>query len=289
MFPLTTRSRLAPDPRSLVSTPESRYLTSRIAIAAVGLPLLVLIVWAGASWFTALVGLAAAVAALELTSMARLWDDRPMVPVAVASAVALVVAAHFAASAEGEWTRASPILAIGGGASLVWLLWRPLRATGLGAWGATAGVALYTGGLLFHAPLLRALDQGRDLVLLLLIVTFATDTCAFLVGKAIGRRPMAPAISPSKTWEGTIGGIAGALGASVGVVYLLDLDAGIGEALAVGALLGVVGQLGDLAVSRMKRNAGVKDTGRLLPGHGGLLDRLDSIVFNVVVLYYFVL
>jgi phosphatidate cytidylyltransferase len=99
---------------------------------------------------------------------------------------------------------------------------------------------------------------------------------------------MAPSISPAKTWEGSVGGIAGALGASVAAVTLLDLDSGVGEALVLGAIIGVVAQLGDLVESRLKRISDVKDSGWLMPGHGGVLDRLDSIVFNLVVVYYFV-
>ena len=99
---------------------------------------------------------------------------------------------------------------------------------------------------------------------------------------------MAPSISPSKTWEGAVGGVAGALVFSVAAIYILDIDAGVGEALALGALIGTIGQLGDLMVSRLKRMAEVKESGWLVPGHGGLLDRLDSIVLNLVVVYYFV-
>ena len=262
--------------------------TARIASAVIAIPLLFLVVWVGASWFSALVALAAALGALELCAMARRWGDRPLVAAAVIWSAALVVAAHLMVREEPTTTNALPALSIAVGVALILLLWLPRRGTGLSAWVVTASVALYTGGIFFHAPLLRALDQGREWVLLLLLVTFAADTCALLVGRAVGKHPLAPSISPSKSWEGALGGGMGALAASVAALYVLGLEAALWEALALGALIGTTGQLGDLFVSRLKRIAGVKDSGWLVPGHGGLLDRMDSIAFNLVVVYYFV-
>ena len=260
----------------------------RIASAAIVLPLLIVIVWVGSPWFSVVVGVVAALGALELSGMARRWRDRPVTVVAVAWAVTLIVVGHSLADDPPAGERALPIVGIAAGVSLLWLLWHSRRGLGSSAWGVTAAIVLYTGGLLFHAPLLRGLDQGWEWMTLLLVSTFAADTSAFFVGKAIGRRPLAPSISPSKTWEGAGGAVVGALAASVASVYALALDASVWEALALGALIGTVGQLGDLVESQLKRNAGVKDSGRLMPGHGGVLDRLDSIVFNLVVVYYFV-
>jgi phosphatidate cytidylyltransferase len=220
--------------------------------------------------------------------MARRWGDRPVVPVAVAWAVAFVVAAHLLTGDSFHGRAALPIVSIGALISLVSMLWCHGSGTRLSGWGVTAGAAIYTGGLLSHAPLLRALDDGREWVLLLLFVTFVADSSAFFVGRAVGRRPLFLLISPSKTWEGAVGGVAGGLGASVAAVYVLGLEAGVGHALVLGALIGTVGQIGDMVESLLKRIAGVKDSGRLLPGHGGVLDRLDSIVFSLVLVYYLV-
>lgn len=122
-----------------------------------------------------------------------------------------------------------------------------------------------------------------------LIVTFSTDTAAFFVGKAIGKRPLAPAVSPNKTLEGAIGGALAALVSALVSAAALSIDAPWAAVALLGILLGVVGQAGDLFESKLKRLSGVKESGRLLPGHGGILDRLDSIVFNLAVVYYFVL
>jgi phosphatidate cytidylyltransferase len=148
---------------------------------------------------------------------------------------------------------------------------------------------LYPAGFLLLAPLLRAAPQGFAWVVLLVAITFATDTAAFFVGRAFGRRKLAPSISPSKTWEGAIGGVAGALIAGQVCHLFLNYSVGIFGILLLSAFAAVAGQLGDLAESRVKRTAGVKDSGVIMPGHGGILDRLDSIVFNLAVVYYFVL
>jgi phosphatidate cytidylyltransferase len=264
-------------------------MATRIATASIGLPLVVLLVWVGGAWFTVLVAVVAGLGALEMSGLARGWGDRPLAPVAIVWAVAFVVAGHLLSNRSSLDVGLLSIVPIAVGLLLASVMWCHGSGTRLAALGATAAAALYTGGLLFHAPLLRGLEQGREWVLLLLLATFATDTFALVVGRIFGRRPLAPSISPSKTWEGAIGGLLGAVAMAVAAVYVLDIDAGIGDALAVGALIGVAGQAGDLVESRLKRLAGADNSGWLLPGHGGILDRLDSIVFNLVVVYYFVI
>ena len=260
----------------------------RIATASIGLPLLLGAVWLGAPWFTALVGVAAAAGAIELCALARGWSDRPMVSVSVGAAIALVVGSHLYTEASNVWEPALPLVSGLAGTSILWLLWHSRPGQGPSVWPASAAIALYAGGLLLHAPVLRELDQGREWVYVLLAVTFTADTSAFLVGRAVGRRPLAPSVSPAKTWEGAIAAEAGAIGAAAAAVAVLGLEMSIANAVALGAVLGVAGQLGDLFESRLKRGAGAKKSGWIFPGHGGLLDRIDSIVFNLVVMYYFV-
>ena len=154
-------------------------------------------------------------------------------------------------------------------------------------WGYTAAGAIYTGWTLSLFLRLRAGDSGLEWALLAVLATFATDTGAFMVGRAIGKRRLAPRISPGKTWEGAIGGWLTAVGSTVGLAALLDLPVTTAQAAALGALVGVAAQAGDLVESALKRSAGVKDSGALIPGHGGALDRLDSVVFAIVVVYHF--
>ena len=154
-----------------------------------------------------------------------------------------------------------------------------------------AGVALtllgicYCAWLLGHAIWLRALPGGRGLTLLVLGVTWCGESAAYFVGRRWGRHRLAPRISPAKTIEGAVAQLL----ASIAVALIASGAAALDprHAIGIGAMLGVVGQLGDLAESFLKRSAGTKDAGSLLPGHGGLLDRLDSLLFNVPALYYY--
>ena len=231
--------------------------------------------------------------------MASLRGARPAVTLGVIWALAFVVSGHREDYLEYQTT----LVALGGGAlTLAWHVVRrfaPARLVGdegaepgspgdtLIDWGYTAAGAIYTGWTLSLFLRLRAGDDGLEWVLLAVLATFATDTGAFLVGRAIGRRRMAPRISPGKTWEGAVGGWLAGVGAVIGLAVLLDLPIMQAEAIILGALVGVATQVGDLLESMLKRAAGVKDSGTLIPGHGGVLDRLDSVVFAIVVVYHF--
>lgn len=142
----------------------------------------------------------------------------------------------------------------------------------------TAGGVIYVGVPIVAFVWLRNhVAAGALHVLWLLVVVWATDICAYLVGRTVGGPRLAPAISPGKTWSGLLGGMIGA-GLSGGLVALAA-GAGFFLAAAMGLVLAVVAQAGDLFESALKRRAGVKDSGRLIPGHGGLLDRIDGLVF----------
>jgi phosphatidate cytidylyltransferase len=191
-----------------------------------------------------------------------------------------------------DWATAA-LLAAAAVLPLVWLtIFR--RDVALESWAWTLVGILYAGWMLSHYVMLRQLDDGRELVIMAVFTTFACDTAAYFVGRAWGRHRMTPRISPNKTWEGAAGGFAGAVAAAAALCYLLNLGdwslpLSYPEAVGVGCLVGVGAQIGDLAESLVKRRAGVKDSGHLLPGHGGLLDRIDSLVFTGVIVYYFVL
>ena len=142
---------------------------------------------------------------------------------------------------------------------------------------------------------------GRNWLVFALLTTFATDTGAYLVGRAMGRRPLAPNISPNKTWEGAAGGFLGAVIAALLLERFLNLSVGPSgwgadwtsawnwQPLVIGATVGIVAQLGDLLESKLKRLSQVKDAGVLMPGHGGLLDRLDSLLVTIPTVYYLLL
>lgn len=146
--------------------------------------------------------------------------------------------------------------------------------------------ALYIGYGFHYMAAARSIDNGLWLTLLVLLGIWSTDSGAYFVGKAFGRHKLLPAISPNKTVEGALGGILTAL------VVVLGLNALLGklpfwQALGIALVTGIAAQLGDLVESAMKRHFGVKDSGRIIPGHGGVLDRFDSLLFVFPLLYLF--
>lgn len=173
---------------------------------------------------------------------------------------------------------------------LIWLLLRRQKDGALASWVWTVAGILYIGWLMGYLVALRGIDEGRNWVFLMLFTTFASDTAAFFVGRAVGKHKLAPDISPAKTREGAAAGAVGAILISLFFTLPTPLYLPITwwQAALLGLLVSIFGQLGDLAESLFKRNMGVKDSGKLLPGHGGMLDRLDSIVFAGVVVYYYV-
>ena len=264
-------------------------MTLRIASAAVGIPVLAVFVWIGLPAFSVLIAVLAGIGTWEVCRMAEERGHTPDIPVAVTWSVALVAAAHVLADDLASRELGRALVVILATAVLFWQVRRSRVSVGLAGWMITAAAALYPGGLLAFAPLIRGLDQGREWVFLLVLVTFATDTAAFAVGKLIGRTPLAPSISPGKTREGALAGLAAAVLSAVALSSIFDLAVSLPAALALGLLMGVAGQVGDLSESRLKRWAEVKDSGNLVPGHGGVLDRLDSIVFNLALVYPFLL
>ena len=155
----------------------------------------------------------------------------------------------------------------------------------------TAGVILIAVPLGFWVWIRHfeeTLGHGGDLVLLSMVSIWGCDGGAYYTGRAFGRHKLAPRVSPKKTWEGFAGGVAGAVAGAFlyrAIAWGDELSAPM--VLGVGLLIGVLGPPGDLAESALKRSAGVKDSGRLFPGHGGLLDRVDSLLLTGPVLYYY--
>ena len=153
---------------------------------------------------------------------------------------------------------------------------------------------VYIGFLLGHGLAMRELpggdgDLGRSWLLFTLLVVFACDTGAFAAGRLAGRRRMAPRVSPNKTWEGAAGGLAASVGAALLVGLSFDLAVPLWQQAVIGAVAGAAAQAGDLFESAVKRAANVKDSGSIMPGHGGILDRMDSILFALPAVFYMLL
>ncbi len=145
---------------------------------------------------------------------------------------------------------------------------------------------VYLPFLLGHLVPLRLLEDGRQWIFMTLMVIMGCDTFAYFVGSKIGKHKLYPAVSPNKSVEGGIGGLAGSIFAVLIAKYTFFSIVGIIDGVVIGLLLGIMGQLGDLFESLLKRACEVKDSGNIIPGHGGLLDRLDSLLFAFPIVYY---
>ena len=171
---------------------------------------------------------------------------------------------------------------------LIGILVRQQKDEDFSSWVWTVAGILYVGWLLGHLVALRGMEDGRNWVFFILFVTWVSDTFAYFVGKRLGRHLLAPGISPGKTWEGTAGGLGAAV--AMGIVFFtptpFQLPMGYGQLILLAILVSVCGQLGDLVESLLKRNMGAKDSGSMMPGHGGVLDRFDSLILSAPVLYY---
>jgi phosphatidate cytidylyltransferase len=208
--------------------------------------------------------------------------------VAVAWSVGLVVASHLYVSGYALTVTVAPVLAVGAALALLSLVSQKTLAGAGVAWLATAGSALVAGGMLSFGLLLRGLADGNEWALALLFIVAAADIGGYAVGLPFGRHKILPSISPAKSWEGAAGGLAASIGISVAAIAGFDLPVSTLAAVGLGALLWAGALTGDFAESALKRRAGAKDSGGLIPGHGGVFDRLDSIVLTLVLCYYFV-
>ena len=145
-----------------------------------------------------------------------------------------------------------------------------------------AAVALATTTL----PFIVSMDKGREILAFAILVVFAADSGAYFVGKSLGQRKIAPKISPGKTWEGLVGGILAAIVASWVLSVLLSLEYSFVRILTMGVAIALLGVAGDFGESWIKRLSGVKDSGSIIPGHGGIMDRLDALAPNFVFIYF---
>ena len=258
-------------------------IRQRVLSALVLLPLIFLVIWFGGPAYSLLVTAVAALGTLEFCGMKGLSRRHPLTLFGLVGVLLFILVAHV----EASYT--APLLTAIVAFSLIWLLFRsPVKGAATN-WAWTLAGIIYIGLLISHFIPLRGLEGGREWVLFVVLATFAADTTAFFVGKTWGRHSLAMKVSSRKTWEGAVGGFLGAIAASLILALLLGIAIPYWQTVILGALIGIFAPLGDLAESILKRSTGLKDSGTLIPGHGGLLDRLDSILFTVVVVYYYVI
>ncbi len=269
-------------------------LKHRVITGAVGVPLIILAIWFGDPWFTIFIAAAALAGNYEFYHMANFNKREPLIYLGLLLALALVLSPHYHDSSPDVLPTVITATML---VSLIWLLRRPSREKAFQNWAWTIVGALYVGWMLSYWLNLRGLEDGseygRNWVYLAMLTTFANDTGAFFIGRAKGKHKLAPAISPSKTWEGAIGGLICAILGAIVIATVLNLifhfNFKYWLIILLGFLVGIFAQLGDLVESLLKRNMGVKESGNLLPGHGGILDRFDSLIFVGAVVYYYVI
>ena len=260
-------------------------LKKRVITALWGIPLLVIVVWFDEPlpWFTIFVAIWGLLAVFEFYRLVAVSQVLSLTSFGLLWTLLFILSPH----CTYEFT--VPILLTSAIAlSLVWLVLRPQKEGAFLGWVWTIAGILYVGWLLSYLVALR-LDAGRNWVFFALFTTFGSDTVAYFVGRVLGRHRLAPQISPNKSWEGAIGGVSGAI--IVSLLFMLptplSLPLSYGQAVILGLLVSVFGQFGDLAESLLKRNLGVKESGKTIPGHGGFLDRMDSVVFAGIVVYLY--
>ncbi|MBI2843956.1 MAG: phosphatidate cytidylyltransferase [Armatimonadetes bacterium] len=267
-------------------------MLTRVISAFIGIPVVVVLVfWPGGVPFAILVGAACLIGLLEFYGAARAGGARPHV---LFGAVASILFIY-----EAQWVEFGSRYFIPTLIAVVLLaftveLVRVSRAPFVNV-GVTILGLCYVVWLLVHFIWLRQmgmdkvgpwnLEASAWLVMFVLATTWATDTGAYFTGRLYGKKKLAPNISPGKTVEGSVGGLVSAVivGAAVGALINLPQPHG----LILGGLMGIVGQVGDLVASAMKREVGVKDFGAIMPGHGGILDRIDSLLFTGPVFFWY--
>ncbi|MFN2452880.1 MAG: phosphatidate cytidylyltransferase [Pyrinomonadaceae bacterium] len=263
---------------------------SRVITAIIALPVLVasILVPALAPLFVLLALAAMVIGLYEFWWLARRREMKPDIVIGYAGAAAIFTAFYF--NAPDFTIIIIPALVIAALAAAM-LRGAPFDKM-LASVGATVLGVFYVALLGGHLIAVRTGFPNRPqlathLLLFFFLVLMGSDTGAYYTGRTFGRRKLAPNISPGKTWEGAAGGMLASLLLAALARYWFFRELPVGVALALAALMNVLGVVGDLTESALKRGAGAKDAAQILPGHGGLLDRLDSLLFNAPVIYYF--
>lgn len=307
---LKTMSTIETSPTAPVAATSARSeheFLKRLVVVLIGVPVVVGIVLAGGWLLGASLALLAAGGAREFYGLAAQRGTRPFSALGMVAAAGVVLIAtmrpRLASAAPLLWL-VSISLPLVLAAAVVWR--RTPHEQPFAAIGTTVVGAMWTGGSLAFALFLRHVDRngeapvmpmtraglGAAVLLFPMVLTWVNDSCAYMIGRSWGRHKLRPQVSPKKTVEGALAGMIGAMLA--GMLYALlilrgmyDLPFGVVSGGLAGLLIAIVGQIGDLAKSVLKREAGVKDAGRIFPGHGGIIDRFDSLFFALPVTYWY--
>jgi phosphatidate cytidylyltransferase len=250
------------------------------------LPIFIFIVVSPKVYFFAmLTALGAIVAELEYFDIAKGCGFRPWKALGMAWTLAFIAVALWPKSLQLEVVISAGFLCL-----IIMTLFSKMELKkAFESISSTIFGAFYVGFFLAYFIALKSqgTERGKDLLLLLTFTVWAGDTAAYFVGSAIGRHKLAPSVSPKKTWEGAIANVAASLLMAhiAKLTFIQSIDGK--DVLILGLAISVIGQLGDLFESVLKRCADIKDSSHILPGHGGILDRIDSLIFTAPVLYYY--
>ena len=252
----------------------------RILSSFIGIPLLLAAVWYGG---LPLLVLTAALMLLGLWEIGRIFernDIKVSFLLAVPSCLILLALAYYYKEGYSGAAVAAIIIAVLLASVVQYPRFTPIDA-------AATLLSIFYVGLIIYLFLISTYKNGFVWLIILLVCTWASDTSAYLIGRKWGKRPLAPALSPGKTLEGSAGGtIGGVIAAFAVTIFSSNLP--FWPVVIMGLIIGITAQAGDLVESAIKRQAGIKDSGKLIPGHGGILDRFDSMLFTAPIVFYYV-
>lgn len=253
-------------------------MTTRIFVGLLAAPLVLAPLWFGGVWALLLILAVALLGGIEFYSLMAHGGYQPARGLGLVWLGALVLTGW---QPGMPWSLA--LLTLGLIGTLIYALFQ--TETPVTNWAVTSSGAIYLGLMMGQALALRLLPNGLAWLFLGVLITWANDTVAYFVGVTVGRHKLWPRLSPKKTWEGTVGGWLGAALFGGLLTWWLLPEVNLLLGIGLGAAGGILALFGDLSISLVKRQVGVKDSGKLFPGHGGMLDRLDSILFVLPFIY----
>ena len=263
----------------------------RLLTGLVCLPILLAAIWQGDFWFLAALVVCSTVAIIEFLKMTAINNHRNPTLLSIIWTISFLIIGIYSTDISTFFSLSFVILIVGAFLNALWAIIFGDKQVIYRTWIISSLGPIYIGFSLAHALALRNLglddDLGRNWILFSLILIFTSDTGAYVIGRTIGKHPFAPSISPNKTWEGTIAGFILVLVAAMSMNKIFFPEIIYWQVLLIGATVGFMAPIGDLFESKLKRIYAMKDTGSILPGHGGMLDRLDSILLAIPFVYYY--
>jgi len=265
-------------------------LRTRIITSAITLPVIIILTWFGNPWFTLAVAALSVVGGYEFYRISSYLNVKPLTyfGIVVICLLCLSPLASYINTRNYNidtlkllFIVATMIL------SFIIILFRKKEFRALNNWVWTVGGILYIGLMFSYWGEMPNLPQGKYWLFWMILVIIVCDVGAYFVGRGMGKHLMAPNISPKKTWEGAAGGLLSSIAVAILLGYFFALPVELWQLAILGIIIGILAQFGDLVESLLKRNAGVKDSGNFFPGHGGVLDRVDSYILVGAVIYYY--